>query len=108
MANSQYLKVLDKENFASSTADGVVLVDFFAEWCGPCKMMAPILEEIAQELEGTATIAQIDVDGAQELATEFQVTSVPTLILFKNGSEVERVVGLKDKDTLKHLVTSAT
>ena len=77
-----------------------VLVDFAAEWCGPCKMMAPILEEVAQELDGKIDIAKIDVDQAQTLAGKYNVMSIPNLMIFKDGKVVEQMKGAMAKDQL--------
>lgn len=77
-----------------------VLVDFWATWCGPCKMIAPVLEEIATEKAGELTVAKLDVDSNPETARDFQVVSIPTLILFKNGEPVKRIVGTKGKAAL--------
>jgi len=77
-----------------------VLVDFWAEWCGPCKMIAPIVEEIAGELEGKLKVAKVNVDDAQDLAGRYQIMSIPTLILFKGGEPVEQIVGVMSKDQL--------
>jgi thioredoxin 1 len=77
-----------------------VLVDFWATWCGPCKMIAPVLEEIATEKAGTLTVAKIDVDANPGTARDFQVVSIPTLILFKDGQPVKRIVGTKGKAAL--------
>lgn len=77
-----------------------VLVDFWAEWCGPCKMIAPILEEIASEQEGTLRVAKVNVDEAPELARRFEVMSIPTLILFSDGQPATRIVGAKGKPQL--------
>jgi len=77
-----------------------VLVDFWATWCGPCKMIAPVLEEIASEKAGELTVAKLDVDANPETMRSFGVQSIPTLILFKNGEPVKRVVGAKGKAAL--------
>lgn len=97
---------LDDKNFQSSIASGVTLVDFFATWCGPCRMITPIVEELSVELNGKARIAKLDIDQAQEVTSSLQITSVPTLILFKDGKEIKRVVGVKDIDFLRNLITS--
>ena len=77
-----------------------VLVDFWATWCGPCRMVAPVLEEIASEKAGTLTVAKLDVDANPSTARDFQVVSIPTLILFKGGQPVKRIVGAKGKAAL--------
>jgi thioredoxin 1 len=77
-----------------------VLVDFWATWCGPCKMVAPVLEEIATEKAGALTIAKIDIDANPDTARNFQVISIPTMILFKGGEPVKRIVGAKSKSAL--------
>ncbi|BBX75614.1 thioredoxin [Mycobacterium shinjukuense] len=77
-----------------------VLVDFWATWCGPCKMVAPVLDEIAAERSGSLTVAKLDVDANPQTAREFQVVSIPTLILFKDGQPVKRIVGAKGKAAL--------
>jgi thioredoxin 1 len=87
----------DAEVFKS---DVPVLTDFWAEWCGPCKMIAPILEEIAEEFDGQIKIAKVDVDADNQMAMQFGVQSIPTMILFKNGQPVERLVGAMPKERL--------
>jgi thioredoxin 1 len=78
-----------------------VLVDFWAEWCGPCKMIAPLLDELATEYTGKVKIAKVNIDDHQNLAAQFRVTAIPTLLIFKNGQVVEQMVGAKSKRDLK-------
>ena len=91
---------LSKDSFESTVGSGVTLVDFWAEWCGPCKAIAPIIDELAGEYEGKATIAKVDVDSEPELAAQFGVQSIPTLLVLKNGEEVNRFVGVTAKTEL--------
>ena len=101
------IKHLDDENFTEITNKGVVFVDFFADWCGPCRMLTPILESLAAEMGEKVTFAKVDVSNAQKTAANFQVTLVPTLILFKDGNEINRIVGLKDMETIKQIISQA-
>lgn len=78
-----------------------VLVDFWAEWCGPCKMMAPILDQLATEQEGRATIAKVDIDAFPELQARFGVRAIPTLIVFKDGQPVSTITGVRSKSFLE-------
>ena len=88
---------LNQQNFDEITSKGVVLVDFWATWCGPCKMMAPNVEEIATEYKGKVTVGKVEVDECQELATRFEIMSIPTLIVFKDGEKKEVLVGYRLK-----------
>ncbi len=103
MAGDQ-IKKLSEENFHKEVGQGLTLVDFFADWCGPCRMLAPVLDRVAKDVEGKANIAKLDIDNAQKIAAQFQVTSVPTLILFKEGKEVGRLVGLNDQAAIKSFI----
>ncbi len=85
-------------------AVGPVLVDFWAPWCGPCKMLGPVLEEVEKEAGGKAVIAKVNVDDEENLAAKFNVSSIPTMIVFKKGVSVERTVGFMPKDKILELI----
>jgi thioredoxin 1 len=100
------MKVINEKEFESATKEGLVLVDFFASWCGPCRMMAVILEDVQKELEGKVEIYKVDVDNDEKLARSFGIMSIPTLILFENGKEVEKHIGLWQKEDLIDTINS--
>jgi len=91
---------LNESNFADIVSKGVVLVDFWAVWCGPCQMIAPIIEELAEEYEGKAVIAKVNVDEARELSAHFEIRSIPTILFFKDGQPVDSLVGVVPKNIL--------
>jgi thioredoxin 1 len=104
---SDLVSHLDESNFEHGVAKGVTLVDFYADWCGPCRMLTPVLEDVAKQMHGKVKIVKVDIDNNQKIASRFQVMSVPTMILFKEGKEVNRLVGLRDADGVKTFVSSA-
>ncbi|WP_163539734.1 thioredoxin [Gracilibacillus sp. YIM 98692] len=91
-------------NFSTEIGEGLVLADFWATWCGPCKMIAPVLEEIDGELSDQVKIVKLDVDENQETAGKYGVMSIPTLLLFKDGEVVEQVVGYQPKEALVEII----
>jgi thioredoxin 1 len=101
------IKKFTEDTFSQEISSGVTLVDFYADWCGPCRMLTPVLEKVAKDVKGQAIVGKLDIDHAQKVASTFQVTSVPTMILFKNGKEVGRLVGLRDADSIKDFIATA-
>ena len=108
VADHASILTLTDQNFQQQTKSKVVLVDFWAEWCAPCKMMAPVLNEVADELSGNAYVGKLNIKQYQSMAQQFNVRSIPTLILFKNGKEQKRFVGIKQKDFLLKEIKSVT
>ena len=104
-ANSETVHVTDA-SFANEIeqADGLVLVDFWASWCGPCHIVAPILDQLATEYAGKAKVAKVDVDANQSTAIRFNVRSIPSILFFKNGRHVDTVVGAVPKTTLERKI----
>ncbi|MCK9314617.1 MAG: thioredoxin [Verrucomicrobia bacterium] len=99
---------LTSENFNSTTSQkGVVLVDFWAPWCGPCKMLGPVLARVAAALKDKAVIAKVNVDENQELAAQFQVTSIPAMFIFKDGQPVKQLMGLKSEADITKAIEEA-
>ena len=100
---------LNNDNFNKEVmeADKTVLIDFYADWCGPCKMMSPIIDKIAEELDGNVKICKLNVDEAQDMAMKYNVMSIPTLIIFKNGSVVDTIVGLRSKEEILETLKGA-
>jgi len=100
VADNEKILTLTDKNFQHQTKNKLVLVDFWASWCAPCRMMAPVLNEVADELAGNSYVGKVNIEQFQSLAQKFQVRNIPTLILLKNGKEIERFVGVKSKDLL--------
>jgi len=108
MAEEAAVKVTD-EDFDQVVIQSTVpvLVDFWAAWCGPCKMIAPVIEELAKEYSGRVKIVKMNVDENMETPNDFSVRSIPTLILYKNGSEIDRMVGVVPKSALEEMIKKA-
>ncbi|GEM05208.1 thioredoxin [Halolactibacillus miurensis] len=94
------VKVTD-QSFKEQTSKGLVLVDFWAPWCGPCKMIGPVLEELSDDMSDKVTIAKLNVDENQQTAGQYGVMSIPTLLFFKDGEVVDQVVGFQPKEALE-------
>ena len=94
------VKKINNQNFEKEilNAPGVALVDFYADWCGPCKMVGPIIDEISEEYAGKVTVGKVNVDEEGSLASEYAVVSIPTIIIFKDGKQVEKLVGVRSFD----------
>jgi thioredoxin 1 len=104
---SELVQQITDDQFQTTVAKGVTLVDFWAPWCGPCKMIAPILDELAGELQGKAKIVKINVDDNPVVAGQFGIMSIPTLLLFKDGKKVDQKVGGQPKPQLKAFIEQA-
>lgn len=105
--DNESIIVLSDKNFQHQTRGRIVLVDFWAGWCVPCKMMAPVLNDLTEELKGKAFVGKVDVEKYQALAQKFNVRNIPTMVLFRDGKEVNRFVGIKTKDFLiSHILKS--
>ena len=105
MANDKVV-TLSEDNWEQEVlkSDTPVLVDFWAQWCGPCRMVAPVLDQIADEMDGKVRVAKLDVDSNQQIAYQFQVSSIPTFILFKNGQMADRMMGAMPKSAFENFI----
>ena len=98
------LQTVDQTNFDKTISSGLVLVDFYGPWCGPCKRLMPTLEAVSDSMKGQVKIVKVNIDNSHELAENYKVKGVPTLILFKNGKEVDRLVGYRDQNTIENFI----
>ena len=105
MASDKVLN-LAEDNFSATVAEGVTLVDFWAPWCGPCRMLSPIIDKLAEKFDGQAKIAKVNVDDASDLAQEHGISSIPALLVFKNGEVVDTIVGVQPEAALATKITA--
>ncbi|MCP3967920.1 MAG: thioredoxin [Lentisphaerae bacterium] len=104
MAEVQHIT---KDNFTELTSKGVALVDFWATWCGPCRMLAPVIDQVAAEVGDDVVVGKMDIDEGQEIAMQYKITSVPTILIIKDGEVKQTLVGMQDKTTLIEAIQSA-
>ena len=97
---------LTNENFEATTSEGVALVDFWAPWCGPCRMISPVIEELAEEFEGKAKICKVNTDEQQDLSMKFGVKSIPTIVFMKDGEVVDTMIGAASKQAFADKINS--
>lgn len=97
---------LTKENFAEHTQSGVTLVDFWAPWCGPCRMLSPVIDKLAEEFNGKAKVCKVNTDEQEELSAQFGIRSIPTMLFFKDGAVVDQMVGATSEQILKDKLNS--
>lgn len=98
--------IIDTNDFNAQIEKGIVVVDFFATWCGPCKLLAPVYEELGNEMQDIAKFLKVEIDQNMDLAKRFMVSTVPTIMIFKDGKPVETMVGFMPKETIKTKVES--
>ena len=97
-------QIIDSNNFDTEIENGIVVVDFFATWCGPCKMLAPVFEDLGNEMKDSAKFVKVDIEQSVEIARKFMVSTVPTMMIFKDGKPVETMVGFMPKPAIKSKV----
>ena len=97
-------QIIDNNNFDTEIENGIVVVDFFATWCGPCKMLAPVFEDLGNEMKDSAKFVKVDIDQSMDIARKFMISTVPTMMIFKDGKLVETMVGFMPKAVIKSKV----
>ena len=97
-------QIIDNNNFDTEIENGIVVVDFFATWCGPCKMLAPVFEDLSNEMKDSAKFVKVDIDQSMDIARKFMISTVPTMMIFKDGKLVETMVGFMPKAVIKSKV----
>lgn len=102
------IEKLNDENFEGTISKGRVVVDFYADWCGPCRKLVPIIQQLSKEMSGSVTFVKVNIEEAPSVSSKYKVSSLPTLILFNNGKEVNRRVGGCDEKTLRNFANSAS
>jgi thioredoxin 1 len=106
VADHDKILTLTDKNFQHQTKNKVILVDFWASWCAPCRMMAPVLNEVAGELSDNSYVGKVNIEQYQSMAQQYKIRSIPTIVLLKNGKEVDRFVGIKSKEFLVNQINS--
>jgi thioredoxin 1 len=104
VSDNRLIKNLTDADFMQLTSKGVVVIDFWAAWCMPCKMLAPVLNELSEELNGKASICKLNVDENPRTSQKFGVRSIPTIVILKNGNEVDRIIGVKTKQAIRQKI----
>lgn len=99
--NEKKVKILTDESFGTTINSGITVVDFWATWCAPCRIQGPIMDDVADEVGNGVTIAKLDVDNNRRVAAQYQIRSIPTIMIFKNGKMVKKFVGIQSKEILK-------
>lgn len=102
----QDVVILNSDNFESTISKGITVIDFWATWCMPCKIQGPIVADVAKEVKGKAVVAKLDIDKSRDIANKYMISAVPTILIFKDGKEVKRLVGLQQKKQLVEIVNS--
>ncbi len=102
---AKYIELTD-DNFETTIKEGVTMVDFWAPWCGPCRMIAPIIEELSEDFDGKATIAKVNTDEEQDISVKYGIRSIPAILFFKDGEVVDQMIGAASKDAFAEKINS--